>query len=34
MMGTMVIEGDKFSGKSGDWAEVKTEIVGTIENAG
>ena len=30
----MVIGGDKFSGKPGDWADVKTEIVAMIENAG
>jgi hypothetical protein len=30
----MVIGGDKFSGKAGDWADVKTEIVSTIANAG
>jgi hypothetical protein len=34
MMGAMVIGGDKFSGKPGDWADVKTEIVAMIENAG
>jgi len=27
----MVIRGDKFSGKPGDWADVKTEIVSAIE---
>ena len=29
----MVIRGDKFSGKPGDWADVKTEIVSAIETA-
>jgi len=31
MIGVMVIGGDKFSGKSGDWADIKTEIVSAIE---
>ena len=26
MIGAMVIGGDKFSGKPGDWTDVKTEI--------
>jgi hypothetical protein len=30
----MVIGGDEFSGKPGDWADVKTEIVSEIETAG
>jgi hypothetical protein len=34
MIGAMVIGGDKFSGKPGDWADVKTEIVSEIETAG
>ena len=34
MIGAMVIGGDKFSGKPGDWADVKTEIVSAIETAG
>ena len=33
MIGAMVIGGDKFSGKRGDWSDVKTERVSTIENA-
>jgi hypothetical protein len=32
-MSAMVIAGDKFSGKPGDWADVKTEIVSAIETA-
>jgi hypothetical protein len=34
MISAMVIGGDKFSGKPGDWADVKTEIVSAIETAG
>jgi hypothetical protein len=34
MIGAMVIGGDKFSGKPGDWADVKTEIVSAIETVG
>jgi hypothetical protein len=34
MIGAMVIGGDKFSGKPGDWADVKREIVSAIETAG
>ena len=34
MIGAMVIGGDKFSGKPGDWADIKTEIVSAIETAG
>jgi hypothetical protein len=30
----MVIGGDRFSSKPGDWADVKTEIVSAIETAG
>jgi hypothetical protein len=26
MISTMVIGGDKFSGKPGDWADIKTEM--------
>ena len=33
MISAMVIGGDKFSGKPGDWADVKTEIVSAIETA-
>ncbi len=34
MIGAMVIGGDKFSGKPGDWADVKRDIVSSIETAG
>ena len=34
MIGAMVIGGDKFSGKTSDWADVKTEIVSAIEITG
>ena len=34
MISAMVIGGDKFSGKPGDWADIKTEIVSAIETAG
>ena len=33
MISAMVIGGDKFSGKPGDWADIKTEIVSAIETA-
>jgi hypothetical protein len=34
MIGAMVIGGDKFSGKPGDWADVKPDMVSAIETAG
>jgi hypothetical protein len=34
MNGAMVIGGYKVSGKSGDWADIKTESVSAIESAG
>jgi hypothetical protein len=34
MITTMVIGGEKFSGKTGDWADVKTEYLSAITNAG
>ena len=33
MISALVIGGDKFSGKPGDWADIKTEIVSAIETA-